>query len=201
MVNKEEEVVDQNNQPIEQQTPIEKQIADRPKIEKQIFPKTTVKPTKIDFSFSNDTLANEDDMSQVRDILASGEEQSEALVLQESLYVSVEEVARFLQLAYDAQGFFTYKELWITDKAFIYEVAEGILPQINDWIQRVPFVGHAIKTGSAAGSWGRLLLDMGGRWILVYKRKQLESEQKQKEEGEQNHANKSTRSTNGIYVP
>lgn len=196
MAKKEEEIAVQTEQPIEQQTPLEKQIADRPKVDKPISPKTSTKTTKVDFGFSNDTLANEEDMNQVRDILTSGEEQSETMMLDQGLFVSVEEVARFLQLAYDTQGFFTYKEMWVRDKSFFYDVAEGILPQINDWVQRIPFVGHAIKTGSAAGSWGRLFLDMGGTWILIYKRRKIEKEKE--EEG--NQTNEPT-NRSGIIVP
>lgn len=183
-------------EPIEQQTPIEKKISDRQKPNNGGI-KSLIKPTNVDFGFSNDTLANEEDMSQVRDILTSGEEQSEAMMLDQGIYLTVEEVARFLQLAYDAQGFFTYKEMWVRDKSFFFEIAEGILPQIESWVQRIPAVGHAIKMGSAAGSWGRLCLDMGGTWVLVYKRRKLEKEKE--EEGKQ--SNEPTNKPTGIFVP
>lgn len=194
MVKKQEEVIDQDQQQIEEPKPIE---IEKPKLEKQLKPTTVSQATKLNFNFSNDTLANEEDMSPVRDILSSGEQGSDQFI-EEVFYLSVDDVARFLKGTYDAQGWFTYPELWVREPQFFLDIAEGILPNINSLAQRIPAVGHAIKTVSAAGSWGRLIWDLAGTWILIYKRKQLEAEKKKEEEG--NNSNEPS-NRNGIYVP
>lgn len=205
MVKNKEEVVEQTEQLIEQQTPLEKQIADRPKLEKPIIQKATVTPTKVDFGFSNDTLANEEEMSQVRDILTSGEQQSEDLIQQDLFFLSVEEVAHFLEATYQIQGVFTYPDLWKRPKEFFYEIAEGILPNLNNWAARIPAVGHAIKTVSAAGSWGRLIWDMAFTWIRVNKQRELEKKAKLEEDerngGTYNDYSNQSIKPGGIIVP
>lgn len=141
------------------------------------------KPTsqQVNFNFT-DEAANEEDMTPVRDILSAGQEESEEMMMMEMSILTVDEVATFLKGSYDVQGWFTYPELWKRDNAFFYEIAAGILPQINAWAVRVPAIAHAVKTVSAAGSWGRLIWDMAGTYVLVVRRRQLEAEKKKEEE-------------------
>lgn len=139
----------------------------------------------VNFNFTDET-AQEDEMNQVRDILASGEEISNEMTMDLPL-LTVEEVAAFLKCTYDVQGWFTFPELWKRDPSFFTEIAIGILPNINAWAMRVPAVAHAVKTVSAAGSWGRLIWDMAGTWVLVVRKRQVEDEKKREEmEGNQN---------------
>lgn len=140
--------------------------------------------TPVSFNFT-DEAAQEEDMNPVRDILSAGQAESEEMMGSELVLLTVEEVAAFLKGTYDAQGWFTYPEMWKRDPSFFTEIAIGILPQINAWAARVPAVAHAIKTVSAAGSWGRLIWDMAGTWVLIVRRRQLEA-QKMKEEQEKN---------------
>lgn len=140
-----------------------------------------VNPSPVDFSFT-DEAAHEDDMAPVRDILSTGQEKEEEEIGFDIPLLTVEEVAAFLKGTYDVQGWFTYPELWKREDSFFYEIATGILPQINAWAMRVPAVAHAVKTVSAAGSWGRLIWDIAGTWFMVSRRRQLEAQKKLEEE-------------------
>lgn len=148
-------------------------------------------PSPITFDFT-DQSAHEDDMSPVRDILAAGEQTANEEMLMDTQLLTVEEIATFLRCSYDVQGWFSYPELWKRDPQFFYEIAAGILPQLNAWAMRVPALAHAVKAVDAAGSWGKLIWDMAGTWIIIYRRKQLEQQKKKEESEGQQHAGYAT---------
>jgi hypothetical protein len=168
-----------SNEPIENVN--EQMTLDEPVI-KNNQPSISKNPSPVNFDFT-DEAAHEDDMGPVRDILSAGQPEEEEEIGFDIPLLTVEEVAAFLKGTYDVQGWFTYPELWKREDQFFYEIASGILPQINAWAARVPAVAHAVKTVSAAGSWGRLIWDIAGTWFMVSRRRQLEA-QKKLEEGE-----------------
>lgn len=163
---------------------IEQTIDDpKPPIEEEIETKVTSgskNPSQINFNFTDDA-AHEDEMEPVRDILSAGMEESEEIGM-DLVLLSVEDVAAFLKCSYDVQGWVTFPELWKRDDSFFYEIATGIFPQVNSWASRFPAVAHAVKTVSAAGSWGRLIWDIAGTWVIVVRRRQLEAQKKREEE-------------------
>lgn len=138
-------------------------------------------PSNVNFNFT-DNAANDDEMEPVRDILSAGTAESEEMMNDGLLILTVDEVAAFLKGTYDVQGWITFPELWKRDNEFFYEIATGILPQVNAWAARFPAVAQAVKTVSAAGSWGRLIWDMAGTWVIVVRRRKLEAEKKKEEE-------------------
>lgn len=188
--------------PVKEVTPVQtqptevlkKELSKAP-IEKPISTKTT----PISFSFTNENLANEQEMAPVRDILATGEQESMELGYEEPSFLTTDEVAHFLEASYQIQGVFTYPDLWKRPKEFFYEIAEGILPNLNNWAMRFPAVGHAVKTVSAAGSWGKLVWDLALTYIQVNSRKQAEAKKKKEEEEENLNDNRTQRP--GILIP
>lgn len=144
-------------------------------------PVAATKNTQVNFNFT-DEAAQEDDMNPVRDILAAGETESDEMMGMEIELLTVEEVATFLKCTYDVQGWVTFPELWKREPQFFEDIAAGILPQINAWASRFPAVAHAVKTVSAAGSWGRLIWDISGTWVTVVRRRQLEAQKKLEEQ-------------------
>lgn len=162
----------------------EVEIDSTPGIDKQIDNSQqteTKKATKVNFNFTDEATL-EDEMSPVRDILSAGQTESDEMSLEMDL-LTVEEVSKFLKATYQVQGWFTFPDLWVREDSFFYDIAAGILPQINAWAVRVPALAHAVKTVSAAGSWGRLIWDLAGTWVLVVRRRQLLEQKKQEEEG------------------
>jgi hypothetical protein len=166
---------------------------------------TTNKTVPVQFGFT-DEAANEDDMAPVREILSSGEVEADEMSMGIGMeLLTVNEVAAFLKGTYELQGWLTFQDIWEREDSFFNDIAMGILPQINALAARVPAIGHAVKTVSAAGSWGKLIWDMAGSWIMVNRRKQALALEKLEEEERKaqnaGYSNQSTYSTGGIIVP
>jgi len=97
--------------------------------------------------------------------------------------VTVEEVAHFLKLAYQAHGWGTtwvaqqkfpgapsFQDIWLETDEFYAEVAAGIYPQVVAWLSRFPAAEMAVKAANATGFWGKLAWSYFSRWVVTYLR-------------------------------
>lgn len=138
-----------------------------------------IDPGKFAFVENN---VDENDMSVVKEVFESGEQPEENAAAIDEQAVTAEQVAAFLKAAYKVQGAVTYPDLFVQKDEWFLEVATGILPQITALCERFAALGHAIRTVDAAGSWGKLGLDLGVRWFYVIQRKKREKLEKLKEQ-------------------
>lgn len=138
-----------------------------------------IDPGKFVFVENN---VDENDMSVVKEVFESGEQPEENAGTLEDQAVTAEQVAAFLKAAYKVQGAITYPDLWVQKDEWFLEVATGILPQVLGLCDRFAALGHAIHAVDAAGSWGKLTLDLGVRWFYVMQRKKQEKLEKLKEQ-------------------